>query len=146
MSYEEAQRFLANRPRSGRGGSVLDGPLFELTQGIDEYSFDQFFEQVTRRRALVVMLALSAYQHAHGEYPDTLDTLVPDLLSEVPFNALTNQPFRYERLPEGDYDLGSTAIDGDAASAFHGWGTPPQAYRHNSYVPQRTPEANPNQP
>ncbi len=146
MNYQAAKRFLADRPQSGAGGSVLDGPLFELTQGVDEYTFQQLFEQVARRRALVVMLALSAHKHARGAYPDALDSLRPDFLSEVPLDALTRRPFRYEQLPEGDYDLGPGTIKEETTGLFHNWWTPPQAYRHDSYVPQRTPEANPNQP
>lgn len=146
MTYEEAQHLFANRSQSGRGGSVLDGPLLELTQGVDEYTFQQSFEQVARRRALVVMLALSAHKHARGVYPETLDALTPDCLTEVPLDALTGRPFRYERLAEGDYDLGPGVTEEETTALFDNWWTPPEAYRPNSHVPQRTPGSSPNQP
>jgi hypothetical protein len=146
MSYAEAGRFLADRQRSGRGGSVVDGPLFELTQGIDEYTFDQEFERVMRRRALVIMLALSACKQAHGAHPATLDLLVPELLPAVPRDALTNRPFQYTVLPDGDYDLSSDPGGEDDVSMIHTWRVPPDAYRSGSYVPQRAPKPDASQP
>jgi hypothetical protein len=146
FDYEAAKQFLASRPQSGRGGNVLDGPLFELTQGVNEYTFDQLFEQVMRRRALVVMLALSAYKHTHGEYPGTLDVLVPDVLSEVPHDALTSRAFQYEKLPENDYDLGPVATEQGTANVPHNWWISPQDYRPGSYVPQRGAGPQANQP
>ena len=146
MSYAEARRFLANRPQSGRGGSVVDGPLVELTQGVDEYTFSQLFERVIRRRALVVMLALSAYKHAHGAYPETLDALAPSFLQDVPLDALTNRPFQYEKLPEGNYDLGPGTIEQEAAGVLRNWWRSDEAYPTNSYVPRRSTEADSKQP
>ena len=146
MNYAEAGRFLANHQQSGRWGSVVDGPLFELTQGVDEYTFDLQSQRVMRRRALVIMLALSAHQQVHGAYPATLDELAPGLLATVPRDARTNRPFQYTVLPDGDYDLSPDTSGEGAEPAIHSWWAPTDAYRAGSYVPQRRSEADAKQP
>jgi hypothetical protein len=141
MSYAEATQFLANRQQFGRGGGVVDGPLMQLAQGVDEYTFMQLFDQVAKRRALVIMLALSGHKHTHSTYPHALDTLSPEFLPEVPLDAPSAGPFQYQILPDGDYDLRPGAIAGGAgAFPYHQW-QPDGAYRPNSYVPQRSSEA-----
>lgn len=47
----------------------------------------------------VISLALSAYRADRGEYPRTLDDLVPTYLAAVPLDPFTDKPMRY--VPEG---------------------------------------------
>ncbi len=42
-------------------------------------------------------LAANAYRSAEGEWPETIDHLVPRYLSEVPSDPFDNQPLRYNR-------------------------------------------------
>ena len=41
-------------------------------------------------------LALRAYYNLHGESPDRLERLVPEILPAVPIDPFTGQPFRYQ--------------------------------------------------
>lgn len=106
VSYHGGVGIAGRQRQPGRGISVLDGPLLKATSGLDPESFQVAFAQVMRRRAIVVMLALSAHKHEHGEYPATLDALVPDYLDEVPLDAFTHRPFRYRWDSPVSYDLG----------------------------------------
>lgn len=67
-----------------------------------------------RRRELdaaVAMLALSQYHRHVGQYPETLNTLVPQYLCRLPIDFADMQPMRYRRT-EGDYLLYSIGADG----------------------------------
>ena len=55
-------------------------------------------EEITQRRdAMLVVLALEIYRRRHGEYPDSLDDLVPDLLPAVPPDRFTGEAIGYRR-------------------------------------------------
>jgi ABC-type transport system involved in multi-copper enzyme maturation permease subunit len=59
----------------------------------------------TRTRALmrsaVVALAAERYRRQHGQWPDTLDALVPAFLAEVPRDPYDGKRLRYRRLADG---------------------------------------------
>jgi len=77
-------------------------------------------------RGMSVLLALERYRCAHGEYPATLDELVPTALESLPLDPFSGAPFRYQRVPateEGDdsfllYSVGADGKDdGGVASS-----------------------------
>ncbi len=58
-------------------------------------------------------LACKIYKSKTGRYPDTLDALVPDILSEVPIDPFTGKPLVY-KIANGElliYSLGSNQKD-----------------------------------
>ena len=57
-------------------------------------------------------LALELYRRDHGDYPDTLDTLVPHYLPEVPIDRITGDPIRY-RVVDGRPIVYSVGADRD---------------------------------
>ena len=59
---------------------MTDGPFIQVSSQLNEWSFQQSVNNVLDRRAVVIALALSAYKHDRGEYPKSLDKLVPDYL------------------------------------------------------------------
>lgn len=63
------------------------GQFFQLLQG--------WLDAETRRRALVVQLALLAYRLDHEEYPETLAQLTPDYLPEAVLDPFSGGDFRY---------------------------------------------------
>lgn len=69
-----------------------------------------------------VAAALAVYRAEQGEYPDTLDALVPDILAVMPLDVYSGQPFLYERKPDGGYLLYSVFENGkdDGASDLGG--------------------------
>lgn len=53
------------------------------------------------RRGAALVAALEAYQRDNGNYPATLDALVPAVLSELPPDPFTGKPFGYTRQNAG---------------------------------------------
>ncbi len=51
------------------------------------------------RRQFVLLLALIAWHHDHGELPESLDQLVGPYFDKLPLDPLTAKPFVYQRFP-----------------------------------------------
>ena len=49
--------------------------------------------------------ALERYRLAHGQFPESLGALVPEILSQLPHDVLNGQPFKYRRTADGQYLL-----------------------------------------
>lgn len=58
-------------------------------------------------------LAVERYRLAHGHWPDSLDQLVPMLLSGIPKDPFDGKAIRYRRLGDGVaiYSVGPDGID-----------------------------------
>ena len=55
-------------------------------------------------------LALKIYRCEKGEYPETLDALVPGILDRLPCDPLTGKPFDYRKMPKGGFMLSAQRI------------------------------------
>lgn len=66
--------------------------------------------------------ALAVHQARHGQYPDNLEDLVPDVLSELPQDIYSGKQFLYQRKDDGGYLLYSIYEDGvdDGGSSHDG--------------------------
>ena len=65
------------------------------------------------RDATLVAIALTVYHRRHGQWPERLEQLCPDLLPEVPLDRFDGQPLRY-RIVDGRpllYSVGRNRID-----------------------------------
>lgn len=69
-----------------------------------------------------VAAALTVYRAEHGEYPDQLEQLVPNILEKLPEDLYTGNPFKYSRKPDSGYVLYSVYQNGtdDRGSAYDG--------------------------
>jgi hypothetical protein len=74
--------------------------LVDLLRRPTERMSIEHHSAVARTRMTRLMLVLRAYEVENGEMPDTLDTLAPDFVDEVPVDPFTEEPFIYE--PDGD--------------------------------------------
>ena len=107
MTWPEAEEYIrVHTDNVSEDRSVLMGPLAAWASRIDGDRFQNEFARVACTRALVVMLALSAYKYDHGQYPDSLDLLAPAYVDTVPLEACSNAPFAYKLRPDGTYQLG----------------------------------------
>lgn len=79
-------------------------------------------EAQTRYYGTLLCIALERYQRVHRRYPESLDTLVPNLIPEIPVDPLCGKPFVYRVEDDGYllYSVGSDGID-------HGGSSKPQA-------------------
>jgi hypothetical protein len=59
--------------------------------------------QTLANEALIVC-ALERYHLAHGEYPETLDTLAPQFIQRIPRDIIGGQPLKYRR-EKGEFAL-----------------------------------------
>ena len=48
---------------------------------------------------------LERYRLAHGQYPDTLDALVPQFAEKLPHDIIGGQPLKYHRTADGQFVL-----------------------------------------
>ena len=52
-----------------------------------------------------VAIALERYRLAHGEYPESLDALAPQLLKQIPHDIVDGQPLHYRRTADDQFVL-----------------------------------------
>jgi hypothetical protein len=65
-------------------------------------SFTQYhWTALAELRCAVAMLAVERYRLAHGNWPKSLNDLVPRFLREVPADPFDGKPLRFRRLPDG---------------------------------------------
>lgn len=69
-------------------------------------------ENLMLRQITLLGLALAEYQRDHGNYPGTLDALVPKYLDAIPLDAFTLKPLIYKPRDDG-YLLYSLGPDGE---------------------------------
>jgi hypothetical protein len=78
--------------------------------------YDKAFLATARNQTLVhqalIACALERYHLAHGEYPETLDALVPQFLAAIPHDVIGGRPPHYRRAADGTYILYSIGWSG----------------------------------
>ncbi|HEY3916043.1 MAG TPA: hypothetical protein VGN61_16265, partial [Verrucomicrobiae bacterium] len=66
----------------------------------------------TKVRHAMIACALERYQLAHGDYPETLDALVPQFIESIPNDVIGGKPPHYRRSGAGTYVLYSIGWSG----------------------------------
>ena len=52
-----------------------------------------------------IACALERYRLAHGQFPDSLDALMPQYLDKLPHDIMNGQPLKYRRTDDGQFIL-----------------------------------------
>ena len=133
----QADKNLSSRPR--RGGSLR---LFEHSiAGDNGLSILQLYDvidrtvvaknlipptsevlsvvdlEMVREQLILLVLAIEQFERRHGSYPDTLESLVPDFVEEIPTDLYSsrNERLRYRVLDEAVlvYSVGGNQQDDD---------------------------------
>jgi len=72
-------------------------------------NFTKAWQTTARNQTLVneaqIACALERYHLAHGEYPETLDALVPQFIEKLPHDVINGQPLHYRRTGGGKFLL-----------------------------------------
>ena len=72
-------------------------------------NFERAFKTTARNQASVnqgrIVCALERFRLAHGEYPETLAALVPQLVDAIPHDVIGGQPPHYRRNADGTFLL-----------------------------------------
>jgi hypothetical protein len=64
------------------------------------------------RQLVITAIALKGYHLRHGDYPASLNDLVPEFVAGIPRDPVDGQPLRYRRDAEGSFLLYSINTDG----------------------------------
>jgi hypothetical protein len=86
-----------------------------LTQRLDfghEKLFVTIVKAETQRLQTTTAIALERHRLQHGRYPDSLEKLIPDFLSQAPQDPMDGRPLRYRLNPDGTFTLWSVGLDG----------------------------------
>jgi len=86
---------------------------FHLSEANFDIYFRKFAEAETAKRLLVTVIALKRYHLQHGDYPTSLNELVPDFLKQIPMDFMDGKPLRYRLRSDGDFLLYSVGEDGE---------------------------------
>jgi hypothetical protein len=102
---------ISKQESTGRDGpSVLDGRVYEFSLA---RAFELHFRSLTCVEAALATLAIAQYHREHGQYPESLEELVPAILPRVPTDYADLRPLRYRRT--GDdyllYSIWSNGVD-----------------------------------
>lgn len=86
---------------------------------------NDYAQKVARGQTAVnlarVAVTLERYRLAHGEFPEALDTLVPQFIEKIPHDIIGDQPLHYRRMDEGQfvlYSVGWNETDDGGVVAF----------------------------
>ncbi len=94
------------------------------TKAVQTFTFDQ-----TKADEGQIVCALERYHLAHGNYPETLNALVPQFIGTIPHDIIGGQPLKYRQTPEAQFLLYSTGWDKtDDVGKFN------PAYDHGDWV------------
>jgi hypothetical protein len=115
---QESRRLAAlgmGRTNSNWLRNELDDELFML--GIDSVeglsrTLDRLLAMEAARQMTVTSIALKRYQLRHGILPSDLNSLIPDLLPEIPRDPVDGRPLRYRPNADGTFLLYSIGKDG----------------------------------
>lgn len=69
-------------------------------------------QRETQRRLTITVIALDRYKYKHGQFPSSLDMLVPEFLTSIPLDCMNGQPFRYRLNKDGTFTVYSVGEDG----------------------------------
>jgi hypothetical protein len=50
-------------------------------------------------------IALERYRLAHGEFPESLDALAPQIIEKIPHDVIGGEPLHYRRTDDGQFVL-----------------------------------------
>lgn len=82
---------------------------FNLLARIGLPNFPKAFQTLGRNQTsanqALVACALERYKLAHGQYPGTLDALVPRFLEKIPHDIIGGEPLHYRRADDGKFLL-----------------------------------------
>jgi len=72
-----------------------------LCERLTKYPYSSDMEPALQR-ADAIALALERWRLAHGDYPVSIDALVPELLPRLPIDPWSGRPMRYRRVDPAD--------------------------------------------
>ena len=110
-----AERYSVANAKNAHWSSLL--MYYEMGGSVEQLVRDAIIERNVLRQLLRTEIAIRLYQSEFGHFPDSLESLVPDFLDQVPiddFSKSKTQPFHYKVSDDREtYRLYSAGGDGD---------------------------------
>ena len=105
-----------------RGNFIADYFLGGLLGSSLQATFEAESRARTKRQLTRLGVALAIYRAEQGDYPGSLDQLVPSVLPELPVDLYHSKPFQYRKTDDGFllYSLGENGVD-DGGSRVDGF-------------------------
>lgn len=72
---------------------------------------EDVYTPIAKLRGTQIVLALELYRRQHGNYPQELQQLVPEFLSEVLLDPFDGKPFRFRLAERRIYSVGEKRLD-----------------------------------
>lgn len=85
--------------------TILASPHFKRAVSVSVH-------RETERRLTVTAIALNRCEHKYGQFPPSLDRLVPEFLTAVPQDCMNGESLRYQRKGNDPFILYSVGEDG----------------------------------
>ncbi len=85
-------------------------------------STDQIIDCYLKRTRIVAMklhLGLKIYKAKHGQFPETLAKLAPEILPSIPDDPIDGEPFTYNRIEKGYLLKGKSTQSKDGYSMYY---------------------------
>jgi hypothetical protein len=104
----------------------------------------QFARAQTTVDEAIIACALERYRLAHGQFPDSLDALVPPFINKLPNDVISGQPLKYRRTGDGGfvlYSVGWNETDDGGEVALTKSKPPQQDRMRGDWVWQSQPSA-----
>jgi hypothetical protein len=117
--------FKVNELDQEQGEGIDSVPWYFKALGLLEHNFKSGFMKEATLEALMLTtkagLACKIYKNQTGRYPDRLESLVPDILDDVPIDPFTGKPLIYKVGENGllIYSLGSNEKDDGGRSTYN---------------------------
>ena len=101
-----SQRELSQEFSGGGVKAILHHRIMAamLLPALEKFVLKAAQAQTTANQAAVAC-ALERYRLANGQFPDTLDALVPRFISPLPHDVITGEPYKYRRTADGQFVL-----------------------------------------
>lgn len=111
-------------------GGLMHGMRYRLSDALQPNwtkALAKLMRTETIRQQAVAAVAIRRYLLRHGRLPGTLDVLVPEFLTELPWDCLHGQPLRYQ--PDGAtsyrlYSVGENGTDDGGRGDDLAWPNP----------------------
>ena len=85
-------------------------------------ALQRFARNQTSINEVQIVCSLERYHLAHGDYPESLDALMPQFIEKLPHDIIGGQPLQYRRIDAGKfllYSVGWNETDDGGQAAFN---------------------------
>ena len=107
----DAEKFRESAGGLYFSGNLIGRVLFSIVVPSGEQLNDRFAAGQVRLDLLRVRVALERYRLAQGEWPEDLESLVPEFLERVPVDRMDGRPIRFSRENRVVYSVGNDFRD-----------------------------------